>query len=63
MTGVQTCALPISLLFTPVIKTVAVLPKRMLVRDSDQAPELEQEITQLRALVEAFKRGRIKEVY
>lgn len=49
--------------FTPVIKTVAVLPKRMLVRDSDQAPELEQEITQLRALVEAFKRGRIKEVY
>ena len=37
--------------------------KRMLVRDSDQAPELEQEITQLRALVEAFKRGRIKEVY
>ena len=49
--------------FTPIIKTVAVLPKRMLVRDSDQAPELEQEITQLRALVEAFKRGRIKEVY
>ena len=47
----------------PVIKTVEVLPKRMLIRDSDQAVELQEQITQLRALVEAFRRGRIKERY
>lgn len=49
--------------YAPVIKTVEVLPKRMLIRDSDQAEELETQITRLRALVEAFKRGRIKEKY
>lgn len=49
--------------FTPVIRTVEVLPGRCMVKDTDQGAELEREIEELRALVRAYKAGDIKEVY
>ena len=49
--------------FTPVIRTVEVLPKRCMVKDTDQAKELEEQIEDLRALVQAYRAGDIKEVY
>jgi fructose-1,6-bisphosphatase-3 len=46
---------------TPVIRTVETLEKRMLVRDTDQGAELEQEIQELKELVKAYRNGDIKE--
>ncbi|MEG0156871.1 MAG: fructose-1,6-bisphosphatase, partial [Anaerovoracaceae bacterium] len=47
----------------PTIRTVEVLPKRLMVKDIDQGAELEQEIEALRELIRAYKKGEIKEIY
>ncbi|MEA4922305.1 MAG: fructose-1,6-bisphosphatase [Eubacteriaceae bacterium] len=47
----------------PTIRTVEVLPKRLMVKDTDQAKDLNQQIKELRALVVAYKQGQIKEEY
>lgn len=47
----------------PKLRTVATLPKRMTVRDSDQGPALEQEIAELKALLEAYRTGQLKQSY
>jgi len=47
----------------PTIRTVEVLEKRLMVKDTDQAVELNEQIGQMRALVEAYKNGQLKEVY
>ena len=39
------------------------LPERMLIIDTDQGAELVQQVDDLKALVDAYKRGLIKEVY
>lgn len=46
---------------SPVIHTVQVLPKRMLVRDTDQAIEMQQDIEELKALIEAYRAGEMQE--
>ena len=46
---------------SPVIRTVRTLKKRMLVRDTDIGDELETEVQELKALVRAYRTGRIKE--
>jgi fructose-1,6-bisphosphatase-3 len=47
----------------PVIRTVEQLKKRMTVKDTYIGSELEQNIRELEALVEAFREGTIKEKY
>ncbi|MEG0830439.1 MAG: fructose-1,6-bisphosphatase [Anaerovoracaceae bacterium] len=47
----------------PHLRTVETLQKRMLVGDSDQAKELRQEVEQLKALLEAYRTGNIKETF
>ncbi|PIE74093.1 MAG: fructose-bisphosphatase class III, partial [Deltaproteobacteria bacterium] len=47
----------------PKITTLEVLPKRMMIKDTDQAVELERQIEGLRALIKAYKNGEIKEIY
>lgn len=47
----------------PVIRTVEVLPERMSVRNSDDGKELESQVENLRALVDAYRKGIIKENY
>ena len=49
--------------FPPKIKTVRVLPKRILVGDTEQGEVLKREIKVLRALNRAFEGGNIKEIY
>jgi fructose-1,6-bisphosphatase-3 len=46
---------------SPVMRVVENLKKRMTVKDTDIGGELEQRITELAALVEAFRKGVIKE--
>jgi fructose-1,6-bisphosphatase-3 len=46
---------------SPVIRIVENLKRRMTVKDTDMGRELEQRITELAALVEAFRKGAIKE--
>jgi fructose-1,6-bisphosphatase-3 len=46
---------------SPVIRIVETLKNRMTVKDTDIGKELEQRIAELRALVEAFRKGVIKE--
>ena len=48
---------------TPKITTVEQLPKRMMVRDSDQGRELEQQVEDLKELVAAYRSGKLKEVF
>lgn len=48
---------------TPKITTLEVLPRRMMVRDSDQGRELEQQVEDLKMLIEAYRSGRIKETF
>lgn len=48
---------------TPKITTLEVLPKRMMVRDSDQGLELEQQVEDLKMLIEAYRSGRLKETF
>ena len=47
----------------PIIRTVEVLPERMNVRSSDDGRELERQVENLRALVDAYRKGTIKESY
>ena len=47
----------------PIIRTVEVFEKRVMIRDTDQGKELEREIDELRALIAAYKKGEVKEVY
>ena len=49
--------------FAPALRTVEVLPTRLMVKDTDLGAGLEKEIEQLRALNEAYRRGDIKEIY
>ena len=46
---------------TPVLRTVKTLEKRMLVRDTDQGEELQQEVEELKELVKAYRNGDLKE--
>ena len=48
---------------TPQIKTVRVLPKRILVGDTEEGEALKRDIMVLRALNRAFKSGSIKGTY
>ena len=48
---------------SPTIRTIEVLPKRYMVSDTDQAEELVEQIEELRALVQAYRKGEIKETY
>jgi fructose-1,6-bisphosphatase-3 len=47
----------------PVIRTVEHLKHRMTVKDTDIGSDLEQKISELEALVEAFRAGAIKEKF
>jgi fructose-1,6-bisphosphatase-3 len=49
--------------YTPKITTVETLPKRMMVRDSDQGRDLEQQVEDLKELVAAYRSGKLKEVF
>ena len=46
---------------TPVLRPVKTLEKRMLVRDTDQGEELQQEVEELKELVKAYRNGDLKE--
>lgn len=49
--------------YSPVVRTVATLPERMLIIDTDKGRDLVQERDDLRSLVEAYQRGILKEKY
>jgi fructose-1,6-bisphosphatase-3 len=46
---------------TPEIKTVHLLKDRMYIRDTDDGKSLLQEIAELEALIDAYRRGVLKE--
>ena len=48
---------------SPVMKTVETMPERLLIIDTDQGRDFVERIGDLNDLVEAFKTGRIKEIY
>jgi fructose-1,6-bisphosphatase-3 len=48
---------------TPVVKIVDTLPERMMVMDTDQGAEIVQAIDDIKQLVDAYRRGIIKEKY
>lgn len=48
---------------SPVVKTVETLPERMMVIDTDQGAEIVQQIDDIKQLVDAYKKGLIKERY
>ena len=45
------------------MKTVETMPERLLIIDTDQGADFVERIGDLNDLVEAFKVGRIKEIY
>ena len=45
----------------PEVKTIDTLPTRMLIKDTDQAPEIQGKIDDLKELIEAYEKGLIKE--
>lgn len=47
----------------PSLRTVALLKKRMLIKDTDLGKELETQVDSLNELINAYRRGDIKEVY
>ena len=47
--------------YTPNIQVVDVMPRRMLVKDTDGGRELKERIDDLKKLIYAYKTGRIKE--
>ena len=47
----------------PMIRTVELLEKRMMIRDTDKGKELQKNVDSLMELLDAYKRGEIKEVY
>ena len=48
---------------SPEVKTVAVLPERMLVIDTDQGVELTEQVDNMKQLVQAYRKGLLKEKY
>ena len=48
---------------SPDMKMVAVLPERMLVVDTDQGAQLQEEVENLKELVRAYRKGLLKEKY
>ncbi|MEE0515214.1 MAG: fructose-1,6-bisphosphatase [Emergencia sp.] len=48
---------------SPEVKTVEVLPARMLVIDTDQGIELQEQVDNMKRLVEAYRKGLLKEKY
>ncbi len=48
---------------SPTIKTVAVLPERMLIIDTDRGAELVAQVEDMKQLVQAYRTGRLKERY
>lgn len=46
---------------SPEVKTVAVLPERMLVIDTDQGIELTEQVENMKQLVQAYRKGILKE--
>lgn len=46
---------------SPVMKTVEVLPERMTVIDTDQGIELVEQVNQLQQLIEAYRKGILKQ--
>lgn len=49
--------------FDPSIRTVELLKKRMNISDTDNGKELRRQVEELNALIDAYRRGLIKEVY
>lgn len=47
----------------PSLRTVALLKKRVLIKDTDSGKELEAQVDSLNELINAYRRGDIKEVY
>ena len=47
----------------PSLRTVALLKKRVLIKDTDSGKELESQVDSLNELINAYRRGDIKEVY
>ncbi len=48
---------------SPEVKTVEVLPERMLVIDTDQGIELTEQVDNMKQLVQAYRKGILKEKY
>ena len=48
---------------SPVMKTVEVMPERLLIADTDQGIVLKEKVKDLENLIEAFNEGVIKEVF
>ncbi|MCI5688957.1 MAG: fructose-1,6-bisphosphatase [Emergencia sp.] len=48
---------------SPEVKTVEVLPERMMVIDTDQGRELTEQVENMKSLVEAYRKGILKERY
>jgi len=48
---------------SPVVRTVATLPKRMMVADTDEGQVLKQQVRDMEALVQAYREGELKEKY
>lgn len=48
---------------SPEVKTVEVLPERMMVIDTDQGRELTEQVDNMKRLVEAYRKGILKEKY
>jgi len=48
---------------SPEVKTVAVLPERMMVIDTDQGAELMEQVENMKSLVAAYRKGLLKEKY
>lgn len=49
--------------YSPVMMTVETMPERLLILDTDQGAQLVEKVEDLKALVEAFKNGQLKEQY
>ncbi|MEG0292379.1 MAG: fructose-1,6-bisphosphatase [Anaerovoracaceae bacterium] len=49
--------------FAPTLTTVETLKERMLVKDTDQVHQLSGEIEWIKKLIEAYRKGVIKEIY
>lgn len=49
--------------YAPRIYAVEQLEKRIMVRDTDQAAVLQEQINELRELIDAYRKGLIKEIY
>ncbi|MBQ2747326.1 MAG: fructose-1,6-bisphosphatase [Firmicutes bacterium] len=47
----------------PLIRTVELLEKRMLISDTDKGKEIKQTVSNLTELLDAYKRGEIKETF